>query len=304
MPHLINSLSMKDNIDYSKYLAEKRDCVICGGDNFQLWAKWGVFDVLECMVCGLVFVNPCLNEEGLRVVYEGHHKGRIANKEECLKREKMYEIDRDFLLEIVDGGKILDVGCGGGFFLDKFAPRRWARSGLEIDKDTIEYAREHFGLTDIRIWDSRTAPFADNMFDVVVFRGSFEHMINPHLVAKEVKRILRPNGYFYLCATPNVDSFCARIYREKWNQFDAKEHIFMFSFKTLKRMIEPVGFRTVKTATFYEETPYCDFENDIRKVMTNYHLHKEGRRDQMGISPAFWGNMLNIIFKKGVIKND
>ena len=74
--------------------------------------------------------------------------------------------------------------------------------------------------------------------------------------------------------------------------------LYSYLFNTLKKMFEPLGFRTVKTAAFYEETPYCDLENDVRKVMADYKLYKEGRREEMGTSPAFWGNMLSMIFKK------
>ena len=51
---------------------------------------------------------------------------------------------------------------------------------------------------------------------------------------KEVKRVLKPNGYLYICAIPNVESYCAKLYREKWNQFDAREHI--LSGKTFKHL--------------------------------------------------------------------
>lgn len=285
-------------IDYSKYLAKKRNCVICGKQDFQLWVKSGVFDVVRCDGCGLIFVNPCLNEKGLKIVYEGHHKGRVTNTEECIKRAVMYKIDRDFLLEVIDKGKILDVGCGGGFFLDKFDPAKWEKSGIEIDEDAVRHAREHFGLPNVRVWDSAKMPFVDAEFDVVVFRGSLEHIADPRPAVEEAKRMLKRNGYLYICATPNVDSFCADIYKDKWNQFDAKEHIFMFSLKTLKKLIEPMGFRAVKTTAPYEETPYCDIENDMRKVLADYQLYKEGKHGEMGISPAFWGNMLSIIFRK------
>lgn len=290
----------KDIIDYSRYLAKKRDCVICGSKEFNLWIKSDVFNVLKCKNCGLVFVNPCLNEEGLAIVYAGHHNNRVANSEESEKRERMYEIDRDFLLEVIDEGEILDIGCGGGFFLNKFDSKKWVRNGLEIDADAIDYAQDKFGLDGIKKWESKTIPFADEKFNVVVLRGSYEHMVDPHIVAREIKRVLKTGGYLYICATPNVDSFCAKIYKEKWNQFDAIEHIFMFSFDTLKKMIEPLDFKVVKTATFYAETPYCDIESDMAKVINDYQLYRAGRNDQMGNSPAFWGNMLNIIFRKMV----
>ena len=285
------------DIDYKKYLSNKRSCVLCNGNNFKLWCRTDIFDILECTNCSLIFVNPCLSDERLNLVYLSHHNKRIADVEECKKREKMYEIDRDFLLESIDEGKILDIGCGGGFFLDKFDKQRWDRFGLEIDKDTVSFANENFGI-DVSLWDSKTIPFEDNNFDVVVFRGSFEHMVNPHLVVFEVKRVIKPNGYFYISAIPNVESFCAKVYRERWHQFDAKEHIFMFSLNTLKRMIEPLGFKSAKTAYFYEETPYCSIENDMAQVMKDYQLFKEGKQELMGISPPFWGNMLNVIFKK------
>jgi SAM-dependent methyltransferase len=280
----------------SKYLDIQRSCVICNGNNFRVWVSEGIFKVLECSTCGLVFVNPCLNEDGLSIVYSGHHQGRMQDLDERQKRDEMYVIDREFLLETIQSGKILDIGSGGGFFLDKFPSDNWVRIGLEIDEDTIQYAKDNFDI-DVSLWNSEKIPFEDNYFDVVSFRGSFEHIVNPHLVVKELKRVVKEEGYVYLCATPNVNSLCARIYRSKWNQFDAQEHIFMYSADTLKKLFEPLGFTVVKTAYLYEETPYCDLENDFETISKDYCYYKDGRQDLMGISPPFYGNMLNLIFR-------
>ena len=288
---------MNREIDYKEYLATKRSCVICGDDDFSTWCRDGIFDVLECNRCGLVFVNPCLNSEGLDLVYQGHHNDRIANSDECTKRERMYILDRDFLEETIDHGSVLDVGCGGGFFLDKFNSNKWKRIGLEIDPDTGPYAERNFGIK-VEIGTSEKMPFEDDSFDVVSFRGSFEHLVNPQLSMGEVARVTPKGGYLYLSATPNVDCFCARLYRQKWNQFDAKEHIFMFSARTLAKLVEPLGFEVVKTMYFYEETPYCNLEMDMQQVLNDYKLIQEGHFDAVKTSPAFWGNMLNILFKK------
>ena len=288
---------MLDEVDYSKFLDRKRPCVICGSEHFTEFCTDGVFDVLECVDCGLVFVNPCLSKEGLDIVYAGHHEGRLADKDEWKNRNLMYEIDRDFLCGTVDRGSILDVGCGGGFFLSYFDSKKWSRTGLEIDPDTAPFAEENFGLN-VYIGTSEDMPFDDMQFDVVSFRGSFEHLVNPQVTIQEVDRVLKPGGYLYLCATPNVDSYCARLYRSKWNQFDAKEHIFMFSEKTLRKMLAPMGYRKVSSALFYQETPYADIAKDINQVAYDQKLISEGRYDEVGISPPFWGNMLNIVFRK------
>ncbi|MCP3932290.1 MAG: class I SAM-dependent methyltransferase [Bacteroidetes bacterium] len=288
---------MNQRIDYKKYLENKRNCVVCENDQFAIWCQDGVFNVLECNNCGLVFVNPCLNNEGLDLVYSGHHSNRISNPDECKKREPMYILDRNFLEGNIDHGNILDVGCGGGFFLEKFNPEKWKRVGLEIDPDTRPYAEKHFGIN-VEIGTSEKMPFENESYDVVSFRGSFEHLVNPDLTMKEVARVTRKGGYLYFSATPNVNSFCARLYRQKWNQFDAKEHIFMFSVETLEKLVEPFGFKAVNNRFFYEETPYCNIDEDMMRVMNDYKLIKEGQFDSVDVSPPFWGNMLNILFKK------
>ena len=285
------------HIDYSEYLAQKRPCVICGNNHFELWCRDGVFEVLKCIDCELVFVNPCLNQKGLDIVYRGYHNKRFADKDELKKRSLMYEIDRDFLLEVIDGGSILDVGCGGGFFLNKFSPQNWRRTGLEIDPDAVSFAKEQFDIK-VEVGISEAMNFEDAKFDVVCFRGSFEHLVNPQNTILEVDRVLKQGGYLYLCVIPNVDSYCARLYREKWNQFDAKKHIFMFSVPTLQKLVSPLGFKKVRIEFFYLETPYADVENDINRVARDQALINEERRDEVNVSPPFWGNMINVVFRK------
>ena len=285
------------HIDYSEYLAQKRPCVICKNDHFEQWCRDGEFEVLKCLECELIFVNPCLNQKGLDIVYQGHHNKRVSDKDEWVKRKSMYKIDRDFLIEIIDEGSILDVGCGGGFFLNKFDPHRWRRTGLEIDPDTVSFAEENFDIK-VDVGTSEAMNFEDAQFDVVCFRGSFEHLVNPQITIREVNRVLKPGGYLYLCVTPNVDSYCANFYREKWNQFDAKEHIFMFSVPTLQKLVSPLGFKKVRSEFFYLETPYADVENDINRVARDQVLINEERRNEVNVSPPFWGNMMNVVFRK------
>ena len=285
------------HIDYSEYLDQKRPCVICKNDHFEQWCRDGEFEVLKCLECELIFVNPCLNQKGLDIVYQGHHNKRVSDKDEWVKRKSMYKIDRDFLIEIIDEGSILDVGCGGGFFLNKFDPQRWQRTGLEIDPDTAPFAMDNFGIK-VNVGTSEAMSFKDAQFDVVCFRGSFEHLVNPQITIQEVNRVLKQGGYLYLCALPNVDSYCANLYREKWNQFDAKKHIFMFSVPTLQKLVLPLGFKKVSSAFFYLETPYADVEKDISRVAQDQELINKGLRNEVVLSPPFWGNMMNVLFRK------
>ena len=113
-----------------------------------------------------------------------------------------------------------------------------------------------------------------------------------------MNRVIKQGGYLYFCALPNVDSYSANLYREKWNQFDAKEHIFMFSVPTLQKLVLPLGFKKVSSAFFYLETPYADVEKDISRVAQDQELINKGRRNEVVLSPPFWGNMMNVLFRK------
>ena len=284
-------------IDYSQYLSKKRPCIICQSNNFSTWCTSGDFKVLQCKKCQLVFVNPCLNNEGLKIVYEGHHKDRIRNDEEINKRKIQYTIDKDYLEDSINKGSILDVGCGGGFFLSNFNQKKWKCFGLEIDPDTAPYAKKNFNI-DVHIGTSEKIPFKDLQFDVVCFRGSFEHLVNPEKTMLEVNRVLKPGGYLYICALPNVDSYCAKLYKDKWNQFDAKEHIFMFSLSSLKKLVAQFGFIEKKHSYFYQETPYSNIIKDIQKVADDQNLIQQGKINEVDVSPPFWENMLSVLFSK------
>ncbi len=46
-----------------------------------------------------------------------------------------------------DGARLLDIGCGYGFFLEKMAQRGWAVEGIEVSRPGREYARKTLGLS-------------------------------------------------------------------------------------------------------------------------------------------------------------
>jgi SAM-dependent methyltransferase len=156
---------------------------------------------------------------------------------------------------------------------------------------------DNFGIK-VKGGTSESMSYKDTQFDVVCFRGSFEHLVNPQIIIQEVNRVLKKVGYLYFCVLPNVDSYSANLYREKWNQFDAKEHIFMFSVTTLQRLVFPLGFKKVSSAFFYLETPYADVEKNISRVAQDQELINNGLRNKVVLSPPFWDNMMNVLFSK------
>ena len=103
-----------------KYLGKPKACIVCGMNKKQFWARAGIFKAVKCASCGFVWIDPFLTQEGLDIYYHDYIKHRLQQKKKYNQRNKMYEIDVRFVQDHVVSGKLLDIGCSGGFFLSKF----------------------------------------------------------------------------------------------------------------------------------------------------------------------------------------
>jgi len=95
-------------------------------------------------------------------------------------------------------GRILDVGCGYGFFLYHMAERGWQVEGIEISAEGRHYAAEHFPRIRVRPKALPDPEIPDCSFDVVTLFYVLEHLADPVGVLREVRRILKPDGLLLL----------------------------------------------------------------------------------------------------------
>ena len=88
-----------------KFLSKKKtNCNFCNSEKLSIWAKKSFFKVNKCNNCGLVFVNPFLNQKGLDLFYKGYFKKRQVDKKSKKQRYQQYELDKNFLLNNINGG--------------------------------------------------------------------------------------------------------------------------------------------------------------------------------------------------------
>jgi 2-polyprenyl-3-methyl-5-hydroxy-6-metoxy-1,4-benzoquinol methylase len=295
----VNRNVITENLEaYAKYLTEHMDCIICGKANTEVWARYGSYTAVKCEKCGLVWMDPHLSEEGLNKYYDDYIGMRAKDEIKTKQRATQYQLDKEFIEGWVSSGRVLDVGCSGGFFLDALSDS-FEKHGIDIDGKAVEHAKKSYGfgknVNCVRLED---VTYPNGYFDLVVMRGAIEHLPDPKTSIKKVSSLLKKGGYFYIAATPNVDSFSADLYREKWNMFHPVRHLFYFGAATLSKLCSPSGLKLVGRHYPYEETPYANIENDHAEVLKAWKLKEEGRFDEVGRSPSFWGNMMNLIFKK------
>lgn len=278
-----------------KYIGTKKTCVICGSNKFSLWGKLYYLEALRCHECGMVSVNPHINEEGLKIFYGTYLRNRLKNKTLFQDRKIMYKLEYEFINKFISRGRVLDLGCSGGFFLNEFDRQKWKRKGIEIDTNAARYAKRRFGIEVIE-GDFSELDLSKEKFDLVVLRGVIEHCIEPRSYLKKCASILRNKGMLFITATPNIESFPAEVYREKWRLFTPLEHLHFFSVNLLDRVLHPLGFKLLEKKYFYEETPYADLPRDYEKIKRDIFLIAKGRRNVINDSGPFWGNMITAVW--------
>lgn len=117
-----------------------------------------------------------------------------------------YRFDKlHYLPRIVDfsgfaGQRLLEVGCGIGTDLVRFAKGGAVVTGVDLSATAIELARRNFahaGLADradLRVADAEALPFPDNSFDVVYGHGVLQYAADPGAMLRECRRVLKPGG--------------------------------------------------------------------------------------------------------------
>lgn len=288
----------KNSENLQKYMEETRSCIICNGNNFESWAKRSYFEAKKCKYCGMISVNPHLTNEGLSLYYKGYLAERLNEKVLLEQRKKTYLIDRDWINNFIDHGKVLDVGCSGGQFLSTFDPQKWERFGVDVEQSDADFAEKNYGIS-VKVGNFTELDFQEN-FDLIVIRGVIEHISEPIGFLKKVSELLKPGGFFLITATPAGDSFAFSVYRGKWHLFTPPEHLHFFSVKLLSKKLKELGLSLVSHHYQYEETPYANPNDDFKKMQNDIILFNAGKSEQVQPSPPFPGSMITAVWRKQI----
>jgi SAM-dependent methyltransferase len=236
-----------------------KPCAICNQprQGVELLYHLPDYDVLKCQCCGLVYVNQMFKSEKGEGIPEGYDAIYLPAERSFLIRSEHY-LER---IERVTGdnhGKILDVGCGVGYFLRIARERGWSVAGVDLDKAAVDIACQH-GI-DVRWETIEKMPFPDNEFDVVTMFNAIEHLPAPRIALNEVWRVLRPHGLFVL-ETPTDDfplkypirllyrlsgSRITQPIRYLYSSKNTGGHVYRFSRETITKILEKAGFAVQK----------------------------------------------------------
>jgi SAM-dependent methyltransferase len=271
-----------------------RECPLCNGQDFAPllrardyhYGNSGEFTQSQCTHCSLAFLDPMYEEAELagfypRDYYAFTDRFAAAPPARSLKtkisrflgppehRTRDPKFDRP--------GRMLDIGCGAGWFLFQMREQGWDVKGVEPSVQAAEFGRSKKGL-DIFPGSLLDAKFPAGSFDYVRMNHSFEHMEHPNQILDEVYRILADNGRLMI-GVPNRDSFAARLFGRFWYHLALPVHTFSYSVQTLTQMLSKHGFKVERVIFNTEQTP----------LLGGLQIYLNRRQ----ASPSFQGRLTN-----------
>ena len=239
-------------------MSKKRDkntCVLCNRSYSTVIEHCaGGYQVLKCSGCGLVYVDPIPRKELLEKAYSAeYYTPWLENQRR--KRIKMWKSRLETLNSFAGKkGKLLDVGCGEGLFLELASKVSWNITGTEISPFAVKYGRV---MLDLNILQGELIDigFPDKTFDAVTMWHVLEHTRNPIIVLREIRRIIKDDGVLIM-AVPNLNNIFSQwayrlVKRKRMHLFDPSDrelHLYHFTTESIKLALEKTCFRIDKIA--------------------------------------------------------
>lgn len=237
-------------------IVEYASCELCGPQHERVYRavrghySADQFVIRTCRSCGLVFVSPRLSSAFRSFCYEDEEH----LVEHFLRSSGETRRGADRQLDVLGtlgchAGKLLDVGCGVGTFLDAASRRGFDTWGIELNRGCAAYTAKRHPV--LRV-DFLVADLPPAEYDVIVMNQTLEHLGEPLRALTVAAQALRPGGLL-LVGVPRFDwisltvgsvlrsrSSIGERFSPAWSPED---HLYYFTPKCMRRYLEAVLMR-------------------------------------------------------------
>ena len=203
------------------------------------------YNLSECGKCKIGMLHPFPSEEELAKLYSCGNYRTDSGKRFGFAIEFLIYLGRlrkrRRINQFIKTGKILDIGCGRGLFLDVMRRGGWDTLGTEFNEETAFYAIKTYGLK-IFPGDIARHKLPTGDIDVININQVLEHLKNPNKVIQESYRLLKKGGMLII-SVPNLRSLQFAIGKKKWFLLDLPFHLFHFTEEGLCKLLSKNEFK-------------------------------------------------------------
>ncbi len=163
-------------------------------------------------------------------------------------RDHLHFVERA-IRESEEDGLVLDVGCGGGLFLQMLQERTGARvAGLDFSLEAANVAWRRSGVPAVCATLSR-APLAPGSCSAITMFHVLEHLYEPAGYLEAAHALLKPDGRL-IVQVPNAACWQFLVFGERWNGIDAPRHLIDFRKSDLDTLLDHCGFEVLRHKHF------------------------------------------------------
>ena len=217
-------------------------CLICNSTLLKDLDNYEFAYLTKCKKCHFVFSKKIPTQQELINHYNGYSRNDYLSPITI----KRYNELLDEFQKFKKNGKILDVGCGIGYFLEIAKKRGWTVYGTEYTEKAIKICKSK----GIKMQKGKLNPDNYNIeeFDIITSFEVLEHINNPIEEITNFYKILRKGGLVYL-TTPNFNSISRYYLKTDYNIITYPEHLCYYTPKTLKNLFKKTNYTVFKLKT-------------------------------------------------------
>ncbi|PWU01086.1 MAG: class I SAM-dependent methyltransferase [Bacteroidetes bacterium] len=243
-----------------KVLSAKDETV--SGENFDIW---------ECDNCKLRFTQniPTPSEIGRYyksdeyISHSDTQKGLINSLYHSVRTKTL--ASKKKLIEKATGlknGKILDLGCGTGAFLNVMKNGGWEVLGIEPDEGARTKAESLYHIRALPT--DEVYKLGESIFDAITLWHVLEHVHELHEYLKILHQALKPEGKLFV-AVPNYTSWDAEFYDTYWAAYDVPRHLYHFSPRSMKILLTDHLFHLEEIQPMWYDSYYVSMLSEKYK---------------------------------------
>ncbi len=241
-----------------------------------------IFEVWKCAGCTIRFTQNAPAVEHMGHYYQSadyvshsNTKKGLVNRIYHLVRNRTLNKKLELIKHVTckTTGTLLDVGAGTGAFAHTMQQAGWQVIGLEPDALARENALKNYGLP-LETLDSLPSLPATS-FDVITLWHVLEHVHDLHGYLRNFHKLLNKEGVLMI-AVPNYCSYDAEVYQNCWAAYDVPRHLYHFSPKSIKVLLQAHGFNVEQLKPMWFDSFYVS-------MLSEKYMLKHGN-----LVRAFW----------------
>ncbi len=233
------------------------NCILCDSPERSLLFRQDDWSVYRCDGCGLGFLDPRPDPDELNELYrsgyfQSHYDEGLKVESPEMKRRLSQETHRiRFFKKTRRQGRLLDIGCGMGYFL--LACRRcgYDVEGMDISADSAAYVQDELKIP-VAVGTIDGVDYPPASFDVITMWHFLEHAREPDQYVEKARRWLKPDGILVV-DVPNYMGTDARKMWDHWTGWSLPYHFYHFTPETLKQLLAKYGFRAIRHKDYLSE---------------------------------------------------